>query len=126
MVTIPRSVQEAPAELAFSLTSRMESESEAGAGPAASSSAMVSETTPTDRLAGRTGLGRAKVLMHDILEKQQLATPNRRDGRVVEGARLESVYRGNSIEGSNPSLSARIESTNYGSFGQSFPEFSLR
>ena len=26
--------------------------------------------------------------------------------RVVEGARLESVYRGNSIEGSNPSLSA--------------------
>jgi hypothetical protein len=25
---------------------------------------------------------------------------------VVEGARLESVYRGNSIEGSNPSLSA--------------------
>jgi hypothetical protein len=31
---------------------------------------------------------------------------NRRDGRVVEGARLESVYRGNSIEGSNPSLSA--------------------
>jgi hypothetical protein len=35
---------------------------------------------------------------------------NRRDGRVVEGARLESVYRGNSIEGSNPSLSAIIES----------------
>ncbi len=31
---------------------------------------------------------------------------SRRDGRVVEGARLESVYRGNSIEGSNPSLSA--------------------
>jgi hypothetical protein len=27
---------------------------------------------------------------------------------VVEGARLESVYRGNSIEGSNPSLSARL------------------
>ena len=35
----------------------------------------------------------------------------RRDGRVVEGARLESVYRGNSIEGSNPSLSASLEST---------------
>src|SRR5580698_7731415 len=32
--------------------------------------------------------------------------PDWRDGRVVEGARLESVYRGNSIEGSNPSLSA--------------------
>ncbi len=29
-----------------------------------------------------------------------------RDGRVVEGARLESVFRGNSNEGSNPSLSA--------------------
>ena len=27
---------------------------------------------------------------------------------MVEGARLESVYRGNSIEGSNPSLSARF------------------
>jgi hypothetical protein len=26
---------------------------------------------------------------------------------------LESVYRGNSIEGSNPSLSAIIESVNY-------------
>ena len=30
----------------------------------------------------------------------------RRDVRVVEGARLESVCRGNSTEGSNPSLSA--------------------
>lgn len=29
-------------------------------------------------------------------------------GRVVEGARLERVYRGNSIEGSNPSLSATV------------------
>ena len=27
---------------------------------------------------------------------------------MVEGARLESVYRGNSIEGSNPSLSASL------------------
>ena len=32
----------------------------------------------------------------------------RRDGRVVEGARLESVFRGNSNVGSNPTLSARI------------------
>jgi hypothetical protein len=32
---------------------------------------------------------------------------------VVEGARLESVYRGNSIEGSNPSLSANLESITY-------------
>ena len=31
---------------------------------------------------------------------------NRRDVRVVEGARLESVCRGNSTVGSNPSLSA--------------------
>jgi len=30
----------------------------------------------------------------------------RRDGRVVEGARLESVFRGNSNVGSNPTLSA--------------------
>ena len=28
---------------------------------------------------------------------------------MVEGARLESVYRGNSIEGSNPSLSASYQ-----------------
>ncbi len=30
----------------------------------------------------------------------------RRDGRVAEGARLESVFRGNSNVGSNPTLSA--------------------
>lgn len=29
-----------------------------------------------------------------------------RDGRVVEGARLESVYSSNAIAGSNPVLSA--------------------
>jgi hypothetical protein len=34
------------------------------------------------------------------------ATLVRRDGREAEGARLESVCRGNSTEGSNPSLSA--------------------
>ena len=33
----------------------------------------------------------------------------RRDVRVVEGARLESVCRGNSTEGSNPSLSANCK-----------------
>ena len=32
-----------------------------------------------------------------------------RDVRVVEGARLESVYRGNFIRGSNPLLSANYE-----------------
>jgi hypothetical protein len=31
----------------------------------------------------------------------------RRDGRVAEGARLESVYTGNRIVGSNPTPSAR-------------------
>jgi hypothetical protein len=36
-----------------------------------------------------------------------------RDGRVVEGARLESVFRGNSNEGSNPSLSASVFSMVY-------------
>ena len=35
-------------------------------------------------------------------------TGARRGGRVVEGARLERVYTGNCIEGSNPSLSAII------------------
>ena len=33
----------------------------------------------------------------------------RRGGRVAEGARLERVYTGNRIEGSNPSLSATLE-----------------
>ncbi len=52
---------------------------------------------------------------HAILKlegrKGDAAPPSRtrRDGRAVEGARLESVYRGNSIEGSNPSLSAIYE-----------------
>ena len=32
----------------------------------------------------------------------------RRDGRVAEGARLESVYTGNRIVGSNPTPSAKI------------------
>ena len=33
--------------------------------------------------------------------------PMRRDDRVAEGARLESVCTGNRTEGSNPSLSAK-------------------
>ena len=36
----------------------------------------------------------------------------RTGGRVVEGARLESVYRGNSIAGSNPALSAIFSCNN--------------
>src|SRR5215813_4886584 len=34
---------------------------------------------------------------------------SRRDGRVAEGARLESVYTGNRIVGSNPTLSASAQ-----------------
>ena len=37
----------------------------------------------------------------------------RRDGRVAEGARLESVFRGNSNVGSNPTLSASLFSIVY-------------
>ena len=36
-----------------------------------------------------------------------LIKKNRRDGRVVEGARLESVYTVKGIKGSNPFLSAK-------------------
>ena len=35
-----------------------------------------------------------------------IAACGRRDGRVAEGARLESVYTGNRIVGSNPTPSA--------------------
>ena len=49
-----------------------------------------------------------KILHFVILEKIN----NRRGGRVVEGARLESVYRGNSIMGSNPILSAIFKGFN--------------
>ena len=40
------------------------------------------------------------------LARKQLILKTRRDVRVVEGARLESVCTGNRTEGSNPSLSA--------------------
>lgn len=39
--------------------------------------------------------------------KPAATAPGRRGGRVVEGARLESVYTGNRIAGSNPALSAK-------------------
>src|SRR5216683_2110597 len=42
------------------------------------------------------------------LARKPLILQMRRDVRVVEGARLESVCRGNSTEGSNPSLSAKF------------------
>src|ERR1019366_7972961 len=49
--------------------------------------------------------GGVKRAPHVILEKARQST-RRRDGRVVGGARLESVFRGNSNVGSNPPLSA--------------------
>ena len=44
------------------------------------------------------------------LARKLLILQVRRDVRVVEGARLESVCRGNSTVGSNPSLSANLRS----------------
>src|SRR5206468_212704 len=52
--------------------------------------------------------------------KSEKTPVRRRDGRVAEGARLESVYTGNRIGGSNPSLSASF------SFAVSTPEYYLR
>jgi hypothetical protein len=42
----------------------------------------------------------------NFLSSQSELRKFRKDGRVAEGARLESVYRVKPIEGSNPSLSA--------------------
>src|SRR5215831_993071 len=42
-----------------------------------------------------------------IQTARNLLNLKRRDVRVVEGARLESVCRGNSTVGSNPTLSAK-------------------
>jgi hypothetical protein len=41
-------------------------------------------------------------------DKMKTKLVARRDGRVAEGARLESVYTFTGIGGSNPSLSASI------------------
>ena len=47
-----------------------------------------------------------------------------RGGRVVEGARLESVYRGNPIMGSNPILSAILKlHPNFPCFFFALPNF---
>ncbi len=56
-------------------------------------------------------LGRARLSWVTIKQALTFRTfrstlPERRDGRVAEGARLESVYTGNCIQGSNPCLSA--------------------
>ena len=55
-----------------------------------------------------TSQSRHSLLLQGSPPSGKLLIPlNRRDVRVVEGARLESVCRGNSTEGSNPSLSAK-------------------
>ena len=54
-----------------------------------------------------TSQSRHSLLLSGSPPSGKLLIPlKRRDVRVVEGARLESVCRGNSTEGSNPSLSA--------------------
>ena len=55
-----------------------------------------------------TSQSRHSLLLQGSPPSAKLLIPlERRDVRVVEGARLESVCRGNSTEGSNPSLSAK-------------------
>ena len=54
------------------------------------------------------------------LASSKLLIPlQRRDVRVVEGARLESVCRGNSTVGSNPTLSAKLRSARVADQGRS-------
>jgi hypothetical protein len=56
-----------------------------------------------------TSQSRHSLLLQGSPPSGKLLIPlERRDVRVVEGARLESVCRGNSTEGSNPSLSANF------------------
>jgi hypothetical protein len=55
-----------------------------------------------------------------------LIQKTRRDVRVVEGARLESVCRGNSTVGSNPTLSASYFLRFYSAFSQNIKEHDSR
>ena len=48
-------------------------------------------------------------LRYTVPNRSRFVSPKRRDVRVVEGARLESVCRGNSTVGSNPTLSASFQ-----------------
>ena len=58
-----------------------------------------------------TSQSRHSLLLQGSPPSGKLLIPlKRRDVRVVEGARLESVCRGNSTEGSNPTLSAILRS----------------
>jgi hypothetical protein len=53
-------------------------------------------------------LGGEKFELTSFPDKMNWRLLARRDGRVAEGARLESVYTFTGIGGSNPSLSARF------------------
>src|SRR5207248_742599 len=58
-----------------------------------------------------TSQSRHSLLLQGSPPSGKLLIPfERRDVRVVEGARLESVCRGNSTVGSNPTLSATLRS----------------
>jgi hypothetical protein len=54
--------------------------------------------------AGQTSL--ARIERSSITARSRCKAETRRGGRVAEGARLESVYTGNRIAGSNPASSA--------------------
>src|SRR5690242_7623018 len=60
-----------------------------------------------DRITSR-GSRICSVLRYTVPDHSQVTDSKRRDVRVVEGARLESVCRGNSTVGSNPTLSANF------------------
>ena len=59
----------------------------------------------TNRIGGKLGTRSRRAIISCLTARKSLIL-KRRDVRVVEGARLESVCRGNSTVGSNPTLSA--------------------
>jgi hypothetical protein len=67
-----------------------------------------STTSPIElkRRNGCTDAHDARSFQTPLKESSFPTDRRRRDGRVAEGARLESVFRGNSNVGSNPTLSA--------------------
>jgi hypothetical protein len=76
-----------------------------------SSSAGEDEDSPAfdapRQIAASTSQTTSQSVWAGSVERGKLLIPlERRDVRVVEGARLESVCRGNSTVGSNPTLSA--------------------
>ena len=67
--------------------------------------------TPLRMVASSTSQRTSQSVWAASVERGKLLIPiSRRDVRVAEGARLESVCRGNSTVGSNPTLSANVNS----------------